>query len=519
MPDGTSSGGPGSSSGGETTETTDATTGEPQDTGSTTEADATTGSATTGVEPTTLCSRLGGLAGIDAAVQAARAVVLADDRINGYFLNADVDDTQLWSCTKAWIGSMAGCEDVAHDCAEMQEAHAGLGVSAQDFADFVADMGAGLAAHPGETTAEDRATLLALLTALAPDIVEDAGNDATVYQRIGRKPALRSIVGAPGQAGSFIDRVAQDPAVNGFFASADFPRLGTCLTRQLAAIDGPVRYGLEVDAPAGVEPGVGLEAPCRAMAGAHAGLIDAEQEGVTFADFTDVVADLQKALDEAGVAAPDRDAVLAALAPLCVDIVAGSEKASCPGLAQTEVFTAPALYMPIPDDAYDGSLASMYCRTFEVADDGIDVVTGIELSLGIAHSFIGDLVIKLQTPALEVLNVMTRPGHVEMLDNGFGGPGDSSVLIGNQPIRFADDAPYSAEKMGNKLGAGQAVCIQDLQCDFRPSPGKGPGTNFAALVGTGAAGSWRVCVGDAGPGHAGTVNSIALTIDQHKLLP
>jgi hypothetical protein len=105
------------------------------------------------------------------------------------------------------------------------------------------------------------------------------------------------------------------------------------------------------------------------------------------------------------------------------------------------------------------------------------------------------------------------------VDDGFGGPGDGSVLLGAQPIRFADDASLGAEYMGNKIGPKQAVCVQDLECDFRASPGQGPGSKFAAFTGGSAAGTWQVCVGDAGKGHAGTVNSIVLTIDQQKYWP
>lgn len=498
-----------------TTDTTTSDTGT--STGTSSGTDTTTG--TTGVEPSTPCSRLGGADGSLALAQAVRERVLTDERINAYFLNADLDDNHLWSCMGDLIATMVACEGIVYACADMPTAHAGLGISAQDFADFAEDFAQALDAVPGETTADDRAALLAAVTTMSQDIVADPGNDATLYQRIGRKPAIAGLVGAPDEGGSFLGRVAKDTAINGFFAAADFTRLGTCLTRQFAALDGPARYGLEVDAPVGVDPGVGLANPCRDMATAHAGLVDADMEGITFADFGLMMTDLQHALDTAGIVSPDRDAILAAMDPLCADIVAGPEKPTCPGFYQTEVLAAPGIYAFIPDDAYDGTLGSMRCHAFEVADDGVDVVTGAELSIGVAHPFIGDLVIKVQNPALDVLTVLNRPGYAEVTDSGLGGPGDDSVLLGVVPIRFADEAPFAAELMGSKIPAKQAVCSGDLECDFRPNPGMGPGSNFAGFKGSKAAGTWQVCVGDAGKDHVGNVNSIVLTLQQQKYWP
>lgn len=526
----TSSGEAGSTSTGETSA---ATTGAETSTGactctessSTGESDPDTGSdsdtssGTTGAEPSTPCSRLGGAEGGALLAQAVRQRVLTDDRINAYFLNADLDDTRLWSCMGDLITTMMACEGATYTCADMPTAHAGLGISAQDFADFIDDFAHALAAAPGETTAEDRAGLLAALAAHSQDIVADPGNNATLYQRLGRKPEISSLIGLANKGGSFLGRVAENTAINGFFAEADFVRLRTCLTRQFAALDGPAHYGLEVDAPAGVDPGVGSQNPCRDMAAAHAGVVDADMEGISFADFGLMLTDLQHTLQAYGVAPLDREAVLAAMDPLCVDIVSGPEKPACPGFFQVDVLAAPGLYAFIPDDAYDGTLESMRCHSFEVQSDEIDVVTGAELAIGIAHPFIGDLVIKVQSPDLEVLTVLSRPGYAEPNDSGFGGPGDSSALIGASPVRFTDDAPVVAELMGGKLLAKQAVCAGDLECVFRPSPGMGPGSNFAGFKGSKAAGTWKVCVGDAGADHSGNLSSIVLTIQQQKYWP
>ncbi len=494
---------------------TDADTGT--STGTTTGDDTSTG--TTGAAQSTLCSRLGDEEGIAAVVADFRGRVLADQRINAYFLNADLDDGHLWGCMADHVELMAACDAAEYTCGDMMTVHAGLGISAQDFADFAGDFAQALETAPGETTEEDRAGLLAALMTMSPEIVEDTNNDATLYQRVGRKPALAALIGAPDLPKSFLGRIAADAAINGFFTAVDHTRLATCLTRQFAAIDGPVHYGFEVDAPVDVEPGVGLQNPCRDMYIAHAGLTDDMMEGITIADFASILVDLKHALSSTSIAQPERDALLAAMDPLCADVVTASEKPECPGFYQTDVLAAQGLYAMIPDDAYDGSLTSMRCHSFEVTGDGVDVVIGAELSIGIAHSFIGDLVIKVQNPDLAVLTVLNRPGYTETSDSGVGGPGDSSVLLGVVPVRFADEAPVSAEEMGADLPAKQAVCTGDLQCDFRPSPGKAPGSNFAGFKGSSAVGTWKVCVGDAGPDHIGNVNSIGLTIQQQKHWP
>jgi truncated hemoglobin YjbI len=451
--------------------------------------------------------------------QGVRERVLADDRINAYFLNADVDDTRVWDCMGDLIATTANCEEAVYSCADMPTAHAGLGISSLDFTDFIEDFAKALDAAPGEMTLADRAALLTALTAMANDVVADPANNATLYQRIGRKPVIAKLVGAPNKGGTLLGRVAANDAINGFFAAADFARLGTCLTRQFAAVDGPARYGFEVDAPGGVDPGVGLQNPCRDMATAHAAVVDEAMEGISFADFSLLMTDLQDTLEAFSVPPVDRVALLAAMDPLCADIVAGPEKPACPGFYQTDVLAAQGIEAFIPDDTYDGTLESMRCHAFVVADDEVDVITGAELSIGIAHSFIGDLVIKVQSPNLDTLTVLNRPGFAELTDSGVGGPGDNSALFGVVPIRFADEAPFVAELMGSNLPANHAVCADDLECDFRPSPGMGPGSNFAGFKGSDAAGTWQVCVGDAGKGHVGNVNSIVLTIQQQKYWP
>lgn len=273
--------------------------------------------------PTTLYQRLGEEAGIRTVITGFVGRVVADPKINGYFLNGAVDGGRLINCLVKQVGNATGGPQVYPDpagtgdgCRDMASSHAGLGISGNDLNDLVGHLVAELTAA-GVATADIEA-IGTVLGGLAPDIVEDADSNATVYQRVGRKPAITLVVG------NFIGRVAADTRINGFFATTDIPRLTTCLVRQVCSIDGPCAYGDEVD---GAEPGVSATAPCRDMASSHTGLRSGGSP-ITIEDFDALVEDLVLELTAAGVTESDRGAVLGALGPLCPMIVAGGT--GCP---------------------------------------------------------------------------------------------------------------------------------------------------------------------------------------------
>ena len=273
--------------------------------------------------PTTLYQRLGEEAGIRTAITGFVGRVVADPKINGYFLNGAVDGGRLIDCLVKQVGNATGGPQVYPDppatengCRDMTAAHAGLGISTQDMNDLVGHLVAELTADG--VAAGDIETIGTVLGGLAGDIIEDDANDATVYQRVGRKPAITLVVD------NFVARVAADARINGFFATTDIPRLKTCLVRQVCSIDGPCEYGDEVT---GAEPGVSAEAPCRDMASSHEGLMSGG-DGIAIEDFNALVEDLVTEVDAAGVAPADRDALLGALGPLCPMIVVGGT--GCP---------------------------------------------------------------------------------------------------------------------------------------------------------------------------------------------
>lgn len=272
---------------------------------------------------TTLYDRLGQEAGIATVVDDFVDRVLEDPSINGYFLNSSVDQTRLKTCLVKQIGNASGGPQVYPDpgagCRDMATAHAGLSISQNDFDDLVAHLDGALVT--AGAAAADKDAVLGVLGPLAPDIVEDATNDATVYQRVGRKPAIQQVIAG------FLTEVTGDARINGFFAGlTSTDRISTCLVRQVCSIDGPCAYGGEVDHPA--DPGVTAALPCRDMASSHLGLVDDESNPITVADFEALVEDLVVVLDTTAASADDKMALLGALGPMCADIVSDPE--NCP---------------------------------------------------------------------------------------------------------------------------------------------------------------------------------------------
>jgi len=496
--------------------TAEPTTAEP---GTGTTAEPSTGDASTGEPPSELCAQLGGPGegGIQDLVDGFLGALLVDPRINGYFLNQDLDAGELRRTLTEQLGVIAGCPGARYSGRGMQEAHAGLKISQQDLLDFVADFQLALAVHQAvhpELGDDGRAELLAALSGLAPEVVEDPTGKLTIYQRVGRKPAIQALVGGPDAPDSFLGIVAADPAINGFFGGSDWTRLATCLTRQLAGIDGPVHYGAEVDSPGpGVDEGVAAASPCRDMLAAHEGLLDANSDPISFEDFATLVADLGAAMTAAKVTEPDQQAILAALAPLCDAIVAGNfERNKCPGSSKLEIVEVSGLQLPLADGAYDGSLASMVCHTFDVAadPDGVAYYGDLALTVGLDHVWVGDLTLKLVGPSGHVLTVFNRPGGPQLPDDGSGCCGDSSNLDKAFPLTFKNGGAFAPANMGKTLGTNGIICKDDFECEFKPEPGAGPGLDFTDFVGEPVEGAWKVCLGDSNPGDPGVLDALRL---------
>ncbi len=521
-----------------TNTTTDPTTGEPttgtttNETTSTTDATTTT-TTTTDTDTTTgtqdnLCTRLGGAGdgGIKDLVTAFVVEgVLMDEKINGYFLNSDVDGGALIGLVTDQLGEVAECPGVTYGGMNMKDAHAGLKISEQDFNDFAADFVVALDAHAAkhpDLTDADKTAILDTLGSLKPDIVEDLTDDGTVYQRVGRKPAIRALVGSPDVAESFVGLVGANAAINTFFAASDFIRLNTCLTRQVAGIDGPTKYGMEVDSPgAGIDEGVGAATPCRDMTSSHEMLMDADMTTITIEDFVALVSDLVTAMGTAGVTADDQTAILGALGPLCEQIVVGAgEKNKCIGNSEDELSEAPGLNLMLKDDMYNGMLDTMVCTDMVITDNpDLPFVGNVQLTVGMDHTYVGDVTIKVQSPAGTILTVLQRPGNSNLPDNGTSCCNDNSDLAKGFPITFKNGGTTDANKMGATLPAAGVICKDDLFCEYNTKHLNGPGVDFNDFLGEAPSGNWKVCVGDSNLKDFGTLDYVGLTVTKVKFDP
>jgi hemoglobin len=276
-------------------------------------------------EDSALCTNFGGQAGVEAVIGSFVGKVLVDERINAYFLNTDAigdGGTRLVTCLQEQVGQAVGCAGVVYSCMDMKTAHAGMGVSANDFNDLAADFVAAMD-EVATLTQADKDAVVMVLSGMFGDIVEDPDNNKTTYQVVGRKPGINSVIDA------FIPLVAADMTLIGFFDPMGLPRLKTCLVRQVTAATsgggsylGAI-YGAEVTAPPPVDPGVTTDTPCRDMLSSHATLTDksGDMMGIQFVDFQALVGHLVTAMGTVGVGQTEQNAILGALGPLCPDIV------------------------------------------------------------------------------------------------------------------------------------------------------------------------------------------------------
>ncbi len=175
--------------------------------------------------------------------------------------------------------------------------------------------------------------------------------------------------------------------------------------------------------------------------------------------------------------------------------------------ASTNVYSV-SPNLSIVDDAYNGTLNSMTVANLVVSSNSI--VQNISVDVGITHTWIGDLVIKLRSPAGTVVTLMSRPGFIETADDGSGGPGYSANLSSSFPIHFTTGASSSAENMGSTLSTSGVVCQSDGICDYTPNAGAASAGSLTTFVGQSAVGTWQLCVGDSGLQDIGTLNTFAL---------
>ncbi len=484
------------------------------ETGESSVTDSDTGSTTD-----TACGRAGGEGGLIALASIFHDQLLVDDRLNAYFLTKKFDNSRFSGCMAELFAEGLACPDAVYSCNSLGPVHSGMGVSGADFDNFRSDFVDAVEIYR-ETVApaftqDDLEILLGLMDDSYGSVVEDHAGEATLYQRIGRKPAIKALVGSADDPTSWIGRTVVDATLSTFFSQTELDRLQTCLTRQLISIDGPEIYGDEVDGPEGVDPGVSLIDPCREMLAAHQ-VVNDSNSPVSVGDFSEMMLHLIAAMDVAQVAQTDQEIVVAAFEELCGAIV-GDHPNDCPGTVQTIIVEAEELGLTVPG-TYNGSLGSMACVELEVIDDGFNFVDEVEVEVGISNTWLSDLTIKLVNPEGSTVTLVSRPGLDENADDGVEVGGENSDLLWTHPLTFAQDGPHDAESMGMMLTSNQVVCRDDGACTFKPNSGAALAGDLDDLVGQQAPGVWELCVGDAS-GADGPLNYVGLKIRKTKFEP
>ena len=177
------------------------------------------------------------------------------------------------------------------------------------------------------------------------------------------------------------------------------------------------------------------------------------------------------------------------------------EPSSCIG--SPVALTYGSLAVGIPDGSYDGTLASMGCVNLN-SDICAGTITDMDVEVGIDHTWVGDLTIKIISPANTVTTLMHRPGHPSSTY------GNGADMVSTTPIVFDDAAAVDADMVGNGLASGDVICQADNICDFSPNPDGEVGTNLAVFNGESVSGIWQVCVGDSDVGTVGTLQEVTL---------
>ena len=200
-----------------------------------------------------------------------------------------------------------------------------------------------------------------------------------------------------------------------------------------------------------------------------------------------------------------------------------SVAAAPPAWTQTQVCTAASLGVSIPDNGYDGTFASMASSNLSVSAP-TGAITEVRVRTALVHTWIGDLVLKIRSPAGTVVTLMSRPGLDEPADDG-NTPGfafgDGSNLVSSAPLTFRDSAVVGAESMGADVNNNQDVCRQGLHvCNYHPDPGAAlPAIPLAGFDGESAVGVWTLFAGDSAGGDVGSVEQWCLTLSANGATP
>lgn len=269
-----------------------------------------------------LLARFGGEDGMQALAAEMIERQLGTSTISAHFRNASVNHDAMEICLAEMFEKVADPEGASGDTdceLDMAAAHAGLGISQVDMDDWLQQF-AGATASLG-ITETDAAEFTELLAVSASGIVEDPDNNATLYQRLGRRPGISAIVQ------SFAMILSMNAQLSRYFLNDEgLPEyseiFAVCLTRMLGSLDGPFIYGEEFPLePALEEAGRN----CRGMVDSHAGLTSAPPTSAPIGpdEFLEVALVLVASLEYHEVPSEDIDLLVQAmnLPDLCERIV------------------------------------------------------------------------------------------------------------------------------------------------------------------------------------------------------
>lgn len=160
------------------------------------------------------------------------------------------------------------------------------------------------------------------------------------------------------------------------------------------------------------------------------------------------------------------------------------------------------------DGGYDGTLDEAACCQIFVAGE-LPFLQDVNVNVAVSHTRVGDLTIKLESPAGTLATLMSRPGLVEAADDGSGCCGSTSAWNGAL-VTFDDEGGgVSAELLGQR---GLAVCSGDGVCNHVSAPGSASGNGLIDFIGEDPNGTWFCCVGDSAPGEVGNMEDCVLEL-------
>ncbi|MEL7425919.1 MAG: proprotein convertase P-domain-containing protein, partial [Bacteroidota bacterium] len=178
----------------------------------------------------------------------------------------------------------------------------------------------------------------------------------------------------------------------------------------------------------------------------------------------------------------------------------------------------------VPDDTYDNQVVTLVnMTTFSTNVSGLPAgvtVYDITASIGLTHTYTGDITLLLQAPDGTILPLISRPRFPELLA-GSGTQIDVNAP-GSMPLSWNDNFPDDLEDVVN-IGGNDLVGVETGGFEYFPN-GDGvtitdaPGAvvdDFADLFAQsdGLNGTWTLYVADAEAEDVGTIFSLEICVD------